>query len=185
MNDNISVQHANNQPEHDEMTQQVNNKPLQDNTRVQQTNNQPVQDTMMHHADNQQAQDRKGWLLACCVNLSSTGWLLACRSLLLSFVGWLFLYCTLMLSCADWLLNQLEGNNNVEQHANPIQHANKQPEYSNINRKQHSNNQHLQYNRRMQQTNNQLMQNNTRVHQHVGDCCRSQVGYLHAYQLMD
>jgi hypothetical protein len=57
--------------------------------------------------------------------------------------------------------NQLEGNNNVEQHANPIQHANKQPEYNNINKKQHSNNQPLQYNRRVQQANNQLMQNNT------------------------
>jgi hypothetical protein len=115
----------------------------------------------------------------------------------------------------------------LSHHANPIQHANKQPEHNNINRKQHSNNQPLQYNRRVQQANNQLMQHNTRVHQvqentsvqhtnnqsaqdktsqqdlkwdwhvvrryfyllvgckHVGDCCRSQVGYLHAYQLMD
>ena len=63
MNDNISVQHANNQPEHDKMTQQVNNKPLQDNTRVQQTTNQPVQDTMMHHANNQQAQDSNNIVL--------------------------------------------------------------------------------------------------------------------------
>jgi hypothetical protein len=63
MNDNTSVQHANNQPEHDKMTQQVNNKPLQDNTRVQQTNNQPVQDTMMHHANNQQAQDSNNIVL--------------------------------------------------------------------------------------------------------------------------
>jgi hypothetical protein len=52
MNDNIRVQHANNQPEHDKMTHQVNNKPLQDNTRVQHANNQPVQDTMMHYANN-------------------------------------------------------------------------------------------------------------------------------------
>jgi hypothetical protein len=42
--------------------------------------------------------------------------------------------------------NQLEGNNNVEQHVKPIQHANNQPEYNN-NRKQHSNNQPLQNNK--------------------------------------
>ena len=51
--------------------------------------------------------------------------------------------------------NQLEGNNNVEQHVKPIQHANNQPEYNN-NRKQHSNNQPLQ--------NNKLTTNRCRVH---------------------
>ena len=51
--------------------------------------------------------------------------------------------------------NQLEGNNNVEQHVKPIQHANNQPEYNN-NRKQHYNNQPLQ--------NNKLTTNRCRVH---------------------
>jgi hypothetical protein len=101
-----------------------------------------------------------GWLFAC---LSINGLTLVSRVRGRSCcfgTASCILNCSILNSTVSIIIN-------VEQHANPIQHANKQPEYNDINRKQHSNNQPLQNNRRVQQANNQLMQNNTRVHQVV------------------